>query len=42
MLAIRRLPHHPGPARWSIGRVGSSNLVKGALLHKSGNYLAKW
>ncbi|WP_244086406.1 hypothetical protein, partial [Aeromonas caviae] len=25
MLAIRRLQHHPGPARWSMERIGSCN-----------------
>jgi len=25
MLAIRRLQHHPGPARWSMEHIGSCN-----------------
>ncbi|MCY9814052.1 hypothetical protein, partial [Aeromonas caviae] len=25
MLVIRRLQHHPGPARWSMERIGSCN-----------------
>ena len=25
MLAIRRLQHHPGPARWLMERIGSCN-----------------
>ncbi len=27
MLAIRRLPHHPGPARWLMERIGGCNPV---------------
>jgi len=25
MLVIRRLQHHPGPARWSMEHIGSCN-----------------